>query len=136
MPTLFREDFVSFSDKRQIVKRQKNSVDDTNVFLSQNTDSPGCLLSNVAIIFILSMRLSFSLYRIPSSTSLAVMCVLTEAPRMLSMPKFARAMGDWRKYGNSPKQKTWTDAQPVCAYSWLVSRHRSPAPGTRDKVTW
>lgn len=57
----------------------------------------------------------FAFFRTRNSIILVVMCVLTEAPRMPSMLRSARVMEDWRKFGNSPEQKTWTSAQPVCA---------------------
>lgn len=56
----------------------------------------------------------FAFFRTRNSIILVVMCVLTEAPRMPSMLRSARVMEDWRKFGNSPEQKTWTSAQPVC----------------------
>lgn len=61
------------------------------------------------------IALSFCFFRTRNSIILVVMCVSTEAPKILSMQRSARAMEDWRKSGNSPKQKTWTSAQPVCA---------------------
>ena len=69
-----------------------------------------------------------------------MMYVLTEVPQMQSMPKFARVMGDWPKYGNSLRQKRWTDAQPVCAYSQHSDETKQYSgmelSSGKDEVAW
>lgn len=48
--------------------------------------------------------------------------------------------GDWPKYGNSRGQKTWTDAQPVCADSQHCDETGKQSGmelySGRDEVAW